>query len=278
MLEKHSNRGNLLAKYRPRNLADVIGQAETLKGLKALVAALRDGSEDRAVLVFHGPTGVGKTCAAESFAAELGCELDSDELGGVFQIASGKQDGRSVEELLRSLRFRPLAGSGWRVAIVNEADKMTDQAEAIWLDGLEKHLPPRCVVIFTTNDLYRLTDRLIRRCEIYPFTGTGDAFRRALVRHVRKIWRAETGRKLGKVPEGLGRFELGSHEYSVALALQQIAPYVRRGGGLPDGFGVPIVREVRNGTSVNGSAAARKAVETRRRNAAARNGKGVLNV
>ena len=42
-----------------------------------------------------------------------------------------------------------------------------------------------------------------------------------------------------------GKFELGSDEYSIGLALQQIAPYLRTGDPLPASFTVPIVREER---------------------------------
>jgi hypothetical protein len=38
---------------------------------------------------------------------------------------------------------------------------------------------------------------------------------------------------------------LGSDEYSIGLALQQIAPYLRTGDPLPASFAVPIVREQR---------------------------------
>jgi hypothetical protein len=36
---------------------------------------------------------------------------------------------------------------------------------------------------------------------------------------------------------------LGSDEYSIGLALQQIAPYLRTGDPLPAAFAVPIVRQ-----------------------------------
>ena len=54
---------------------------------------------------------------------------------------------------------------------------MTPQAEAMWLDGLEK-LPAKVVVVFTTNNLHQLTDRFIRRCEVQRFDATSDAFPR----------------------------------------------------------------------------------------------------
>jgi len=62
---------------------------------------------------------------------------------------------------------------------------------------------------------------------------------------VRQVWKRETGSDLDTIPQDLGKFELGSDEYSIALALQQIAPYLRTGDPLPVSFTVPIVREER---------------------------------
>lgn len=118
---------------------------------------------------------------------------------------------------------------------------MTEQAEAMWLDGLE-HLPPKSVVIFTTNNLSKMTPRLIRRCEVYQFDSTSDEFRQAMEQFVKTVWGWQTGEPLAAVPEGLGKFELVSDEYSIGLALQQIAPYVRSMSALPASFSPPIVR------------------------------------
>lgn len=60
---------------------------------------------------------------------------------------------------------------------------------------------------------------------------------------VRQVWKQETSRDLDTIPQDLGKFELGSDEYSIALALQQIAPYLRTGDPLPASFTVPIVRQ-----------------------------------
>ncbi len=62
---------------------------------------------------------------------------------------------------------------------------------------------------------------------------------------VRQVWKRETGSDLDTIPQDLGKFELGSDEYSIGLALQQIAPYLRTGDPLPASFAVPIVREER---------------------------------
>lgn len=60
---------------------------------------------------------------------------------------------------------------------------------------------------------------------------------------VPQIWKLETGSDLDTLPREFGKFELGSDEYSLGLALQQTAPYLRTGDPLPASFTVPIVRE-----------------------------------
>jgi hypothetical protein len=123
-----------------------------------------------------------------------------------------------------------------------DADRMTPQAEVMWLDGLEK-LPAKVVVVFTTNNLHKLTDRFIRRCEVQRFDATSDEFRDGMVDVVRQVWKWETGTDLDTIPQDLGKFEKAGDEYSIGLALQQIAIYLRTGDPLPASFAVPIIRE-----------------------------------
>ena len=62
---------------------------------------------------------------------------------------------------------------------------------------------------------------------------------------VRQVWKRETGNDLDMIPQDLGKFERAGDEYSIGLALQQIAPYLRTGDPLPASFAVPIIREER---------------------------------
>jgi hypothetical protein len=152
-------------------------------------------------------------------------------------------------------------GSGWKVAIVNEADTMTAGAAAMWLDALE-HLPPKTVLIFTTNDMGRLPGRFLGRCELVPFYGDTPEFSAGLFNLVRSIWRKETGVPLRRIPEDLGRLELCDPTLSIRLALQQVLPYLRQGKQLPAKFVCPLVRSDNPGRE-----AAQKAWATRRRKA-----------
>jgi DNA polymerase III delta prime subunit len=65
-------------------------------------------------------------------------------------------------------------GSGWKVIVANEADRMTAQAETVWLDRLES-LPPRTVIVFTTNYPEKLSQRLRDRCTRLVFEAQATA-------------------------------------------------------------------------------------------------------
>jgi DNA polymerase III gamma/tau subunit len=178
---------SLVSKYAPRSFQELRGQGDVVRNLAAFLA-----DPCSCALLFTGDTGVGKTVTARVLAAELGCEVDQKELGGVYEIPSGEQDAESVRKVLSGLRLRPMFGSGWRVLIVNEADKMTTAAEVIWLDGLES-LPERCVVIFTTNNPDKFSQRFADRCETIEFAKANPNDARALAAHV---WKMETGQEI----------------------------------------------------------------------------------
>lgn len=202
--------------YRPRTLSDVVGQPEATENLIEFASGPYP-----AAFVFHGPTGTGKTCSGLALAEDLGCAVDEQELGGLYTIASGWQDGRAVYDLARSLRLRPMFGSGWKVAIVNEADQMTRQAETTWLDTLE-NLPPKSVIVFTTNDLSHLSERFLGRCELIAFRSD-ETFESAIAERCQGIWTEETGEPSGPVVTGRVR-----DTASMRAALKQLESKIRR--------------------------------------------------
>jgi hypothetical protein len=214
---------NLLSKYRPCTLTEVLGQPDVTSALSRYVKSPYSTS-----MLFHSESGTGKTSAAHAIAADLGVGVIEQELGGFFSIASGEMTGEAVRSRLNSLRYRPLFGSGWKCLVCNEADRMSAVSEIIWLDGLE-HLPEKTVVIFTTNQPWSLSRRLRDRLENFAFTADAKTMKPAIRRLAKKVWANECPRrKMPSLPD-LGMPTLGSIDSmhaSFRLALHQLGRYI----------------------------------------------------
>ena len=150
-----------LERYRPKALAEIIGQPDVVAILKSYVA-----SPEPAAWLFCGSSGVGKTAAAYCVANELG----ADPFWGVTSIPAGKQTAEALDGIADKLWQTTLGGSGWKVLIVNECDQMHPKVEARWLDILE-NIPPRVCIIFTTNEIGGLPDRFVDRCHRLDFSA-----------------------------------------------------------------------------------------------------------
>lgn len=219
---------SLVARYRPQTLAEVLGQPEVTASLGRFV-----GAPYPAAMLFCGESGTGKTSAAYALANDLGCAMADAELGGFFEIPSGCMSADQVRESLNLLRFRPLMGSGWKVLVVNECDRMSLPAETIWLDALE-HLPVRTVVIFTTNDPSRLSKRFRDRCEEYHFRHATEELRPYIEALAQRLWEQEG---MPGVCPGLDKLgvptmgDLDAMHASFRLALQQLQRKIRDAKG-----------------------------------------------
>lgn len=212
---------SLVEKYRPRTLADVHGQPWAVHQLRLWLE-----SPHPAAFLFSGGTGTGKTSAALALAADLGVAVEEGEFGGLYQISSGEQTGSTVREMMRHLDTRPFMGSGWRVLIVNEADVVTANAAHVWLDALE-NLPPRSVVVFTTNAPGKLPRRFLDRCEHFAFESGGLTLRPHLEEMARLVWQREVGRDDCPDLDAFGPVADEAGDASFRRLLQKMEPFVR---------------------------------------------------
>lgn len=211
----------LTTKYRPKTIADLRGQPRAVNDLKAFLTAPYSTA-----MLFAGASGTGKTSASYALANDLGVDVEQQELGGLFEIASGDMTKDNVRETFERLRFYPLFGSGWRVLIVNECDAMDRRVEILLLDILE-HLPDRAIAVFTTNDPGRLTDRFKDRCMVQCEFKAAPT---AAAELVRDIWRAETGKDNAPSFSTLG---IDGNSFRAALA--KLTPFVNRAWQLKAG-------------------------------------------
>jgi hypothetical protein len=216
---------NLLMKYRPQKLGELLGQPWASQQLQSFAA-----NPYPTAFLFEGDTGTGKTSAALLLAETLGVQIDQGPFGGLHQIASGEQTGETVRRMMESLRCRPFFGSGWKVLVVNEADAMTPNAAFVWLDALED-LPPQTVIIFTTNAACRIPARLRDRCERLAFESSALLLRPYLQELTDRIWREEGCAGSPPEVETLGLADENGNA-SFRRLVQRLTPYIRAGVSL----------------------------------------------
>lgn len=226
-IRHNAKAGSLTEKYRPTSLNAIWGQDVVVKVLRKFAAEPYSSA-----FIFEGETGTGKTSAALALAAELGCDLSQrpQEFGGVQTIASGEQSADAVREVYRQMHNCPWHGSGWKVVIVNEADRMARPAETIWLDVLEA-VPARTVIIFTTNEADRLSQRFLDRCTRLAFESDAGKLACFARQFAAAVWKHETGKALDRsslshlvdkaTANGQLSFRRLMQELTVALGLER---------------------------------------------------------
>ena len=162
---------NLAEKYRPKRLAEVIGQSKAIAVLQSLSTR---GIGGRAIWI-TGSSGTGKSTLAEIVASEMADEICVERYVGRDLTASG------IDAIQRGMRCRGL-GKGGRVIIVNEAHGLSKPAIEKLLDTLES-IPEYACWIFTTtsegqDDLFEgQLDAfpLLSRCTPIPLSRRGLA-------------------------------------------------------------------------------------------------------
>ena len=149
--------------------ADLVGQdepVETLRRAAAAAARVAAGEQVAAgamthAWIFTGPPGSGRSVAARAFAAALECERDGigcgechgchTAVGGThadvrFVVPEGLSIG--VNEM-RALVLRAASapsGGRWQVVVIEDADRLTEQAGNALLKAIEEP-PPRTVFL-----------------------------------------------------------------------------------------------------------------------------------
>jgi replication-associated recombination protein RarA len=221
---------SLTEKYRPKTLAAMRGNPLIVRMLALFVK-----NPCSKAFLLSGPAGTGKTSAAYAMAGDLGCDFTATpkECGGIFEIASGELTADNVREMFRtSLAYRPFYGSGWKVLIANEADNMSNQAQFVLLDILE-NLPPKTVVVFTTNEPEKLPARFRQRCECHTFKTPARGFEEpatpseiAAQALIDDVWRAELGHNHSPSLQDLDGWKDGGN-ISFRSVLAALEPMIR---------------------------------------------------
>ncbi len=137
-----------------------------------------------AAYIFEGPAKVGKFTAALQLACNLNCpkgswddacsncqQIMNEAYPDLFVIRPEKASigiGQ-IHELKSHLQLAPYYKSGWRFAIIDHADKLTEEAQSSLLKILEES-PPQTSFILICTEPGSLLATIQSRCEKLIFT------------------------------------------------------------------------------------------------------------
>ena len=183
--------------------ADLVGQEAVVAQLRAATAGaarLRAGQPERGggmthAWLFTGPPGSGRSIAAKAFAAALQCATGdgcghcqecAQVLAGAHPdvalivpegLSIGVKDARRI--ILRSAHA-PTRGR-WQVTLIEDADRLTDDASNALLKALEEP-PPHSVLLLSAPSAEDLLPTIRSRCRLARLrTPPADAVARVLV-------------------------------------------------------------------------------------------------
>jgi len=164
-------------KYRPKRLNEVVGQGEIVKRLKAIV-------ETRNIphFLFAGPAGTGKTTCALAMVKEL---FGEDVWQDNFQElnASDERGIQIVRTKIKSFaRAAPLGGADFKVIFLDEADSLTQDAQAALRRTMERY-SATCRFVLSCNYSSRIIPPIQSRCSVLRFSPlTKEEIRSYIVR------------------------------------------------------------------------------------------------
>jgi DNA polymerase-3 subunit delta' len=158
---------------------DLVGQEHIIEILQSAAAASREGAETQEMThawLFTGPPGSGRSSAAVAFAQSLicsnnGCGTCSDcnaaKTSGHPDVEVIRTEGLSIKveevrELLTRVAWAPSMG-GWRVVVMEDADRLTESAANALLKAIEEP-GSRTVWLLCAPTLHDVLPTIRSRC------------------------------------------------------------------------------------------------------------------
>lgn len=177
-------------KYRPKTLADVVGQEETVERLKAYVKA-----QNIPHLMFSGSPGTGKTTSAIALAKDL---YGEDWRGNFQELNASDERGIGVVrgKIKEFARVGTTAAEGFKIIFLDEADALTHDAQAALRRTMEKYTHTTRFIL-SCNYSSKIIDPIQSRCAVFRFKPLTTE---QVKKYVRRI---ATEEKIEITPDGV---------------------------------------------------------------------------
>ena len=158
---------------------DLVGQEHVVEVLQGALAASRTGENSQEMThawVFTGPPGSGRSSAAVAFAQALICpnkgcgtcnDCNSAKTHGHPDVEIIRTEGLSIKveevrELITRVAWAPSMG-GWRVVVMEDADRLTESAASALLKAIEEP-GTRTVWLLCAPTLHDVLPTIRSRC------------------------------------------------------------------------------------------------------------------
>jgi DNA polymerase-3 subunit delta' len=158
---------------------DLVGQEHIIEILQSATAASREGAQTQEMThawLFTGPPGSGRSSAAVAFAQALICsnngcgtcsDCNSTKTCGHPDVEIIRTEGLSIKveeirELLTRVAWAPSMG-GWRVVVMEDADRLTESAANALLKAIEEP-GTRTVWLLCAPTLHDVLPTIRSRC------------------------------------------------------------------------------------------------------------------
>ncbi len=180
MVTKNMSSQVFYRKWRPRTLADVVGQEPITQ---TLLNALASGRISHAYL-FCGPRGTGKTSTARALAKAVNCLTNGQgEPCNACDMCQAITEGRALDVIeidaasntgvddIRSLRekvnYAPNEAR-YKVYIIDEVHMLSTAASNALLKTLEEP-PAHVIFVLATTESHKILPTIISRCQRFDF-------------------------------------------------------------------------------------------------------------
>ena len=201
--------GEIYKDQRPKMFKDIIGQRHVTQ---LLIQQLRANKVQHTML-FSGPSGVGKTTIARILASKLNGGKPNRH--DIYELnCAGESRGiDTIRAMKENFRKRPLRPHGCKVFILDEAAKLTGDAQSALLKMLED-TPPYVYVILCSTDPDKIlntirTRAMLFKCALATTEELLTLIRREAVRYSIALTKEEE--------VGIANAAQGSHRKALVL-------------------------------------------------------------